>query len=57
MTIPPASAAMGETPHLERQLSNRHIQLAIGRAIGTGLFADARHDAEARGNSATVEAS
>ena len=27
------------TPHLERQLSNRHIQLiAIGGAIGTGLF-------------------
>lgn len=28
-----------EAPHLERQLSNRHIQLiAIGGAIGTGLF-------------------
>ena len=28
-----------QTPHLERQLSNRHIQLiAIGGAIGTGLF-------------------
>jgi D-serine/D-alanine/glycine transporter len=29
----------GQPPHLERQLSNRHIQLiAIGGAIGTGLF-------------------
>ncbi|WP_336714229.1 D-serine/D-alanine/glycine transporter [Arthrobacter sp. USHLN218] len=28
-----------KAPHLERQLSNRHIQLiAIGGAIGTGLF-------------------
>jgi D-serine/D-alanine/glycine transporter len=28
-----------DEPHLERQLSNRHIQLiAIGGAIGTGLF-------------------
>ncbi|EMY34728.1 D-serine/D-alanine/glycine transporter CycA [Arthrobacter crystallopoietes BAB-32] len=28
-----------QAPHLERQLSNRHIQLiAIGGAIGTGLF-------------------
>ena len=28
-----------EPPHLERALSNRHIQLiAIGGAIGTGLF-------------------
>ena len=28
-----------QEPHLERQLSNRHIQLiAIGGAIGTGLF-------------------
>ncbi|UKA54645.1 D-serine/D-alanine/glycine transporter [Arthrobacter sp. FW305-BF8] len=43
MTIhPPASPAgssAGEAPRLERQLSNRHIQLiAIGGAIGTGLF-------------------
>lgn len=29
----------GHSPHLARQLSNRHIQLiAIGGAIGTGLF-------------------
>ena len=28
-----------QEPHLERQLTNRHIQLiAIGGAIGTGLF-------------------
>ncbi|MDQ8705591.1 D-serine/D-alanine/glycine transporter [Streptomyces sp. LHD-70] len=33
---PPSS---GEGPQLDRQLSNRHIQLiAIGGAIGTGLF-------------------
>ena len=39
MTNPAAATAMGEAPHLERQLSNRHIQLiAIGGAIGTGLF-------------------
>src|SRR6478735_2255055 len=43
MTIhPPASptgSPAGEAPRLERQLSNRHIQLiAIGGAIGTGLF-------------------
>lgn len=36
---PAASGRPGEPPHLERQLSNRHIQLiAIGGAIGTGLF-------------------
>src|SRR5919112_400132 len=36
---PHGSAAHSESPHLERQLSNRHIQLiAIGGAIGTGLF-------------------
>jgi D-serine/D-alanine/glycine transporter len=30
---------VGEQPHLERKLSNRHIQLiSIGGAIGTGLF-------------------
>ncbi|TWD47138.1 D-serine/D-alanine/glycine:proton symporter (AAT family) [Arthrobacter sp. AG367] len=34
-----ATAARSEPPHLERQLTNRHIQLiAIGGAIGTGLF-------------------
>ena len=34
MTVPPGSTAMDEAPHLERQLSNRHIQLiAIGGAI------------------------
>lgn len=39
MTIPPASTAMGEAPHLERQLSNRRIQLvAVRGAIGTGLL-------------------
>lgn len=33
------TAARSEPPHLERQLTNRHIQLiAIGGAIGTGLF-------------------
>lgn len=57
MTISLASTAMGEAPHLERQLSNRHIQpVAIGEAIGTGLFVEARHDAEASENSTTVEA-
>ncbi|HEX7201406.1 MAG TPA: amino acid permease, partial [Arthrobacter sp.] len=35
----PGKAQHSEPPHLERQLSNRHIQLiAIGGAIGTGLF-------------------
>jgi D-serine/D-alanine/glycine transporter len=39
MTTPHASTTTGEPPHLARQLSNRHIQLiAIGGAIGTGLF-------------------
>jgi amino acid transporter len=39
MTIHPPAATAGEAPRLERQLSNRHIQLiAIGGAIGTGLF-------------------
>jgi hypothetical protein len=38
MIIPPASSAIGEARHLERPLSNRHIQLiAIGGAIGAGL--------------------
>ena len=33
------TAVRSEPPHLERQLTNRHIQLiAIGGAIGTGLF-------------------
>ncbi len=37
MTIQPSTGT--DSPHLERQLSNRHIQLiAIGGAIGTGLF-------------------
>ncbi|WP_416418184.1 D-serine/D-alanine/glycine transporter [Paenarthrobacter aromaticivorans] len=37
---PPSSDShRADSPHLERQLSNRHIQLiAIGGAIGTGLF-------------------
>jgi len=35
----PTTASRSEPPHLERQLTNRHIQLiAIGGAIGTGLF-------------------
>ncbi|MDQ0862923.1 L-asparagine transporter-like permease [Arthrobacter globiformis] len=39
MTIHPPASTAGEAPRLERQLSNRHIQLiAIGGAIGTGLF-------------------
>ena len=39
MTIHPPASPAGEAPRLERQLSNRHIQLiAIGGAIGTGLF-------------------
>lgn len=30
---------LAEEPHLDRALTNRHIQLiAIGGAIGTGLF-------------------
>ena len=34
-----ATVQSSGAPHLERQLSNRHIQLiAIGGAIGTGLF-------------------
>ncbi len=39
MTIKRPIPAVSAEPHLERQLSNRHIQLiAIGGAIGTGLF-------------------
>ena len=39
MTNHSPTSTSGEPPHLERQLSNRHIQLiAIGGAIGTGLF-------------------
>ncbi|BCT74726.1 D-serine/D-alanine/glycine transporter [Sinomonas cyclohexanicum] len=40
MTTDPSGTALEEQqPHLDRQLSNRHIQLiAIGGAIGTGLF-------------------
>lgn len=39
MAIRHHASATADTPHLERQLSNRHIQLiAIGGAIGTGLF-------------------
>ncbi|MBT1001607.1 D-serine/D-alanine/glycine transporter [Paenarthrobacter sp. DKR-5] len=35
----PRVSAREQQPHLQRQLSNRHIQLiAIGGAIGTGLF-------------------
>ena len=53
MTVPPASTAMGEAPHLERQLSNRHIQLiAIGGAIGTGLFTGSGNKISATGPSA-----
>lgn len=34
-----STSSDGESPHLARSLSNRHIQLiAIGGAIGTGLF-------------------
>ncbi|PYI65005.1 D-serine/D-alanine/glycine transporter [Arthrobacter livingstonensis] len=39
LTIRHPTAVREEPPQLERQLSNRHIQLiAIGGAIGTGLF-------------------
>ncbi|HRO31168.1 D-serine/D-alanine/glycine transporter [Citricoccus sp.] len=41
MTLTPARpvSTTEQSPHLERALSNRHIQLiAIGGAIGTGLF-------------------
>ncbi|MHA7176808.1 D-serine/D-alanine/glycine transporter [Arthrobacter sp. Sr24] len=39
MTTHQTAPTSGEPPQLERQLSNRHIQLiAIGGAIGTGLF-------------------
>lgn len=39
MTIQPARPDGAEPPQLDRQLTNRHIQLiAIGGAIGTGLF-------------------
>ena len=39
MTIQQSITTAEAEPHLERQLSNRHIQLiAIGGAIGTGLF-------------------
>lgn len=39
MTIQRPPSTRAKTPHLQRQLSNRHIQLiAIGGAIGTGLF-------------------
>ena len=39
MTTHSPTSPGGGAPHLERQLSNRHIQLiAIGGAIGTGLF-------------------
>ena len=39
MTNHSPTSTSGEPPHLERQLSNRHIQLiAIGGAICTGLF-------------------
>ncbi|NGN82839.1 amino acid permease [Arthrobacter silviterrae] len=39
LTIQRTKAPLASAPHLERQLSNRHIQLiAIGGAIGTGLF-------------------
>lgn len=39
MTDITASTSAGAEAHLDRQLSNRHIQLiAIGGAIGTGLF-------------------
>jgi D-serine/D-alanine/glycine transporter len=39
LTIHQSITAPNAEPHLERQLSNRHIQLiAIGGAIGTGLF-------------------
>ncbi|MFP5346542.1 MAG: D-serine/D-alanine/glycine transporter, partial [Actinomycetes bacterium] len=35
----PRAEGVATSPHLERGLSNRHIQLiAIGGAIGTGLF-------------------
>ncbi|OAN42745.1 D-serine/D-alanine/glycine transporter [Microbacterium sp. H83] len=38
-TVGAHSVATGDEPHLQRALSNRHIQLlAIGGAIGTGLF-------------------
>ncbi|MET0714917.1 MAG: D-serine/D-alanine/glycine transporter, partial [Mycetocola sp.] len=39
MAVQSISPTRVDAPQLERQLSNRHIQLiAIGGAIGTGLF-------------------
>ena len=41
-----------ETPKLQRRLKNRHIQLiAMGGAIGTGLFLGSAHIIESAGPS------